>query len=292
MRLGAVYPQIELGGDPAALHAIGTGVDALGYDHLVLYDHVVGAVRAGRTRPLNGPYDEKDPFHDPFTAFAYLAAVTREIDLVTGILILPQRQTVLAAKQAIDVDLLSGGRLHLGVGPGWNYVEYDALGQSFETRGARLTEQIDFLRQLWSNPVLSFEGRFDRIERAGLAPQPRRRIPIYCGGFTEVGFRRAARLADGFIFAGGLELSLPWLSRLKALLREEQRDDADFRFQLLLQTETAGGLKPEAALAAAQTWQAHGGTHASAVSMALGFETADQHLQYFAEVWDLVGNIG
>ena len=161
MQIGVVYPQIELGGDPDAVRRIGLATEELGYDYLLAYDHVVGATH-DREPKLWGPYTDQDPFHDPFVMFAYLAGITERIEFVTGILILPQRQTVLAAQQAADLDLLSGERLRLGVGVGWNYVEYDTLGQDFDVRGPRLDEQIGFLRSLWSEPLVSFEGQFSR----------------------------------------------------------------------------------------------------------------------------------
>src|SRR3954468_21036225 len=203
MQIGAVYPQNELRGDPSAVRRIGTVVEALGFDHLMAYDHVLGAVHAHRSPALPGPYTERDPFHDPFVMFAYLAAITERIGFAPGILILPQRQTALVARQAADVDLLSGGRLRLGVGVGWNPVEYEALGQDYRTRGARQEEQIELLRRLFTDPVVDFTGRFDRVDRAALVPKPARPIPIWLGGSGEKAFERAARLADGFIFFGG-----------------------------------------------------------------------------------------
>ena len=150
----------------------GLAVEELGFDNFLTYDHVLGAVHANRTPPLAGPYTEHDPFHDPFVMFAYLAGITERIGLATGILVLPQRQTALVARQAADVDLLSGGRLRLGVGIGWNQVEYEALGEDFHTRGARQEEQVQLLRQLFTEPVVDFSGRFDRIDRASLVPKP------------------------------------------------------------------------------------------------------------------------
>src|SRR6185437_9886180 len=203
MEIGVVYPQIELGEDPNAVRRIGKAVEDLGFDYLLAYDHVLGAVHDDRTPPLPGPYTERDPFHDPLVMFGYLAGITERIGLATGVLILPQRQTALVARQAADVDLLSGGRLRLGVGIGWNHVEYDALGQDFRTRGAREEEQVQLLRKLWSEPLVSFDGRFDHIDRACINPRPRRPIPIWFGGFVEAAYRRAARLGDGFIFSAG-----------------------------------------------------------------------------------------
>src|ERR671912_1635566 len=158
MQIGVVYPQIELGGDPDAVRRIGRATEELGFDHLLAYDHVLGAVHEHRIPPLVGPYTEHDPFHDPLVMFAHLAAVTERIGFVTGILVLPQRQTALVARQAADVDLLSGGRLRLGVGIGWNHVEYEALGENFHTRGRRVTEKIAGMRKLWTEPVVNFQG--------------------------------------------------------------------------------------------------------------------------------------
>src|SRR4051812_22459661 len=203
MQIGIVYPQTELGGDPSAVREVGLAVEELGFDHLLAYDHVLGAVHADRARPLPGPYDEHDPFHDPLVMFAYLAGITERLQFATGILVLPQRQTALVARQAADVDLLSGGRLRLGVGVGWNDVEYEALGQDFRTRGARQEEQIELLRRLFTEPVVDFAGRFDRVDRAALTPKLTRSIPLWLGGFGDKAFTRAARIADGFIFFGG-----------------------------------------------------------------------------------------
>jgi len=287
MLVGAVYPQIELKGDPEALDRIGRAADQLGYHHLLMYDHVVGAVHENRDPPLweRAPYTDKHPFHDPMVAFAYLAGVTRRLEFVTGVLILPQRQTVLLAQQAADVDLLSGGRLHLGVGTGWNYVEYDALGQDFHTRGKRLSEQIPFLRRLWSEPLLSFNGQFDFIDRGNINPRPGRQIPIYCGGFSEPAFRRAAKLADGFIFGASLENSaLPQWARLRELLEQEGRDPAGFRAFYLMQDDYANGVDVDAAADNIRRWEDAGGTHASVVTMGRGYTTIDEHIAHLEAV--------
>ena len=287
MKVGAVYPQIELNGDPEAVDRIGRGVEAMGYDHLILYDHVVGAVHENRDPPLweHGPYTDKDPFHDPLVVFGYLAGITKRLEFMTGVVILPQRQTVLVAKQATDVDLLSGGRLRLGVGSGWNYVEYDALGQDFHTRGARLTEQIHYLRKLWEQPLVTFEGRFDRIDRAALNPRPRRRIPIYCGGFSEPAYKRAAQIADGFIFAAGIAHgALPGWKRVRELLKQAGRPVEGFGAQYTVQDNRSHGLPVPEVLDNLKRWQDAGGTHAAVVTMGRGFKTLEQHLDYLNEI--------
>src|SRR6266567_8789862 len=172
MKAGVVYPQIELGGDTGAVKAFAQAAEDLGYDHIVIYDHVLGAVHAGREPKLTGPYKETDPFHEPLVTYAYLAGVTKKLELVTGVIILPQRQTALFAKQAADVDLFSEGRLRLGVGIGWNWVEYDGLEMSghFRRRGKRQEQQIALIRKLWEQPVVDHEDSDHRIDRAGILP--------------------------------------------------------------------------------------------------------------------------
>ena len=289
MKVGAVYPQIETG-DVLSLDTIGRGVEEIGFDSLLMYDHVVGAVHEGREPPLWGPYDATHPFHCPFGAFSYLAGITRRIEFVTGILILPQRQTVLAAKQAADLAILSRGRFTLGVGTGWNYVEYDALGEDFARRGQKLEEQIPYLRQLWTQPQVSFEGTFDRMDRGALIPRSDRSIPIFCGGFGERPYARAVRMADGFIFAAGLEeKSLPGWLRLQQLLAQAGRSVEDFGAHLIIQDVTGRGLDVGESLDAMRRWRDAGGTHVSVGTMYRGYTQAAQHLDFLNEVfsrWD------
>jgi len=275
-----VYPQTELRGDPVAVRRIGKAVEDLGFDYLLAYDHVLGAVHADRTPPLTGPYTEHDPFHDPFVMFGYLAGITQRIEFTTGILILPQRQTALVARQATDVDLLSGGRLRLGVGIGWNPVEYDALGQDFHSHGAREEEQIQLLRRLFTEPVVDFEGRFDRIDRAALVPRPTRSIPIWLGGYGEPAFDRAARLGDGFIFfgGGGVDRVLANWAWLRGRLAEYGRSVGEFGAECVVrQHDTVGNLRAEV-----DSWREAGGTHLSIVTMGLGLDSIDAQIDYIA----------
>lgn len=281
MKIGAIYPQTELGGDPLALDAIARSIEAMGYDYLTMFDHVAGAVPEHRDPPLRGPYTHKDPFHDPLVSFGYVAAVTRRIELVTGILVLPQRQTVLVARQTADVDLLSAGRLRLGVGVGWNHVEFAALGAGFQDRGQRIEEQIVLLRKLWTGDPVRFEGRFHCIDRAGINPPPGRLIPIYGGGGSEAAYRRAARLADGFIFSGPFEdRILPGWQRVQQLLCEANRSTDGFGADYLLPQ----GASVRTVLDLLKRWRDAGGTHAAVRTMGLGFSTPQQHMDFFAEV--------
>jgi probable F420-dependent oxidoreductase len=281
MEIGVVYPQVELRGDPTAVRRIGRAVEDLGFDYLLAYDHVLGAVHADRTRQLTGPYTQHDPFHDPFVMFAYLAGITERIGFATGVLVLPQRQTALVARQAADVDLLSGGRLRLGVGVGWNHVEYEALGQDFGTRGARQEEQIELLRRLFTEPVVDFSGRFDRVDRASLVPKPTRSIPIWLGG-GEAAYHRAARLADGFIFGGGIEHATDAWNRLRERVRVLSRSVEDFGAEYVANVPGSVG----DFTAAMGAWGEAGGTHVSVASMGLGFDSADHHIDYLTSVAD------
>jgi probable F420-dependent oxidoreductase len=282
MKLGAIYPQVELGGDPGALRRFATAAEELGYDHLVMYDHVVGASHEDRDPPMWGPYTERHPFHDPLVAFAHLAAITERIELVTAILILPMRPTVLTARQTADVDLMSGGRLRLGVGAGYNPVEFHAMGVDFATRGKRLGEQIPYLRRLWSEELISYEGRFDQIDRANIVPRPRRQIPIWCGGFAEAAFRRAVELADGFIFGYGLgdDATNGWL-RVQELLAEAGRPVEEFGAQFLMHPPEAPYSDEETVEGALRLREA-GATHASLYTMDRGFTGVEQHVEYLA----------
>ena len=285
MQLGAVYPQIELGGDPDAVRHIGQALEDLGFDHLLAYDHVLGAEHADRDPPLLGPYDEGDPFHDPFVLFSYLAGRTERLEFVSGIIILPQRQTALVAKQAADLAVLSGGRFRLGVGVGWNHVEYTALGQDFSTRGQREDEQIDLLRRLWTEDVVTFEGRFDRVERAGILPRPPTPVPIWIGGFSEPAFRRAARSGDGFIFAGPRTGAAEQWRHTRELLGEEGRPVEGFGAEYAILSRKG----PEDVAAKVEFWAEQGGTHASIVTMDLGLDSSEAHVDYLGQVAAALG---
>jgi probable F420-dependent oxidoreductase len=197
MQIGVIYPQTELPTDPDTVRAYVRQVEELGYRHFEIYDHVLGAdpaVHAG----WKGAYDVDTTFHEPLVFHGFLAAITN-VELVTGIVVAPQRQTALLAKQAAEVDVLSGGRFRLGIGIGWNPVEYEGLGQNFSTRGQREEEQIGLLRRLWTERSVTHDGKFDRIIGAGLSPLPiQRPIPIWLGGLSPVTYRRIGRLADGW----------------------------------------------------------------------------------------------
>lgn len=257
MKFAAVFPVNAFANDAVAIRDWAQAAEGLGYARIVGFDHVVGAVHANREPALFGPYNENDVFHEPLTLFAFLAGITSKIDFLTGMIILPQRQTVLVAKQAAQIDIVSQGRLNLGVALGWNYVEYESLGVPWKNRGARIDEQIPLLRRLWSEPVIDFSGTYHRIDRAGICPRPARKIPIWCGGFTEPAVQRAAKLADGFLFASASSESVTLATRLKALLAERGRDTSSFGLQSIV----AYSLGPKVWHAEYEGWKKLGATH-------------------------------
>ncbi|MBI2089633.1 MAG: LLM class F420-dependent oxidoreductase, partial [Deltaproteobacteria bacterium] len=225
MRFGVIFPQTEIGADPIAVRDYAQAAEGLGYDHLAAYDHVLGANPASRPgwRP---PYTHRDSFHEPFVLFGYLAGLTQRIELTAEIIILPQRQTTLVAKQAAAVDVLSGGRLRLGIGIGWNDVEYEALGENFKNRGRRSEEQIEVLRRLWTEELVTFRGKWHTITEAGLNPLPvQRPIPIWLGGGADAVLRRIARLGDGWMpLLQPDEKCRSMIENLKAYARAAGRD--------------------------------------------------------------------
>jgi probable F420-dependent oxidoreductase len=277
MKFGAVFPTTEFGNDPAAIRDWAQAAEQLGYDFIATYDHVLGAVHEGREPKLTGPYTENDPFHEPMTLFAYLAAVTQRVELVTSIIILPQRQTVLFAKQAAEVDLLSSGRLRVGVGTGWNYPEYEALGVPWQGRGKRYEEQIDLLRRLWSERILDFEGDFHRIDRAGILPQPARSIPIWFGAFAKGPIERAARMGDGLLLGSPPSWSKKMLATLDEALAHEGRSRTDFGTEASIDFSHG----PETWAKEIESWRELGGTHLSLRAMDTAVEVSGgKHMGY------------
>lgn len=276
MRIGAVFPQIEFGNDTGALKSYIQTVEGLGFTHLLLYDHVLSADTTHRPN-FSGPYTLKDPFHEVFVFLGYAAALTERIELVTGVLILPQRQTALVAKQAAEVDVLSNGRMRLGIGVGWNAVEYEGLGEDFATRGARSEEQMRLLRALWTNRSIDFDGRWDQIVQAGINPMPvQQPIPIWIGGYAEATLRRVARLGDGWF---------PWrppddtmaaaLERLWRYTREAGRDPAEIGLEPRLDF---GRGSPDAWHAHLEGWRRLGATHCCVNTMGAGFRSPAEHI--------------
>jgi len=286
MKVGVVFPQTEIGADPASIRTYARGVEELGFSHLVAYDHVLGADPQVH-RGWSGPYDVHTTFHEPMVLFGYLAAIT-SLELVTGILILPQRQTALVAKQAAEVDILSHGRLRLGIGLGWNPVEYEALGKRFSDRGRRVEEQVGLLRRLWVENSVTYDGRYEQVTGAGLAPLPRQRpIPIWFGAQSPPALRRAGRLADGWFpqAAPG-----PQLEQARALVEEGAlevgRDPASLGLEGRVSWDGDGA---EAILDTAGAWREAGATHLSINTMGAGLRSVEDHLSVLAATASALG---
>lgn len=281
MRVGVTFPQTELGGDPGAVRAYGQRVEELGFTHVLVYDHVVGADPTVH-RDWNGPYDVHTTFHEPFVMFGYLAAVTRSLELVTGVIILPQRQTALVAKQAAEVDLLSEGRFRLGIGVGWNSVEYEALGEDFGSRGKRSAEQITLLRRLWTEQSVTFDGEFHKVTGAGIAPLPvQRPIPVWIGAASAPGYKRAGRLADGWfpMMSPG-----PGLDEARAVVEraavEAGRDPASIGMEGRVDWRGDS----EATINELKAWAEAGASHVTVNTMGAELRTVDDHLAALSEV--------
>ena len=276
MQIGLVYPQTEYPTDPAAVRDYAQAAEALGYTHVLAYDHILGA-NPDRPGGWSGPYTFRDPFMEPFLLFTWMAAVAPRLGFITGILILPQRETTLVAKQAAVLDVLCGGRLRLGVGTGWNEVEYMAAGYDFHTRGKRQEEQVELLKLLWTQELVTFKGRWHDIPDAGLNPLPvQRPIPVWFGGHADAVLRRVARLGDGWLPGfRTAEAAAGHLDTLDRYLAEHGRGRAAIGIEPRLHWGT-GDL--DALGRALEGWRAAGATHISLNTMGSGFRTAEEHL--------------
>jgi probable F420-dependent oxidoreductase len=285
MKFGVVFPQTEFGNDPAAIRDFAQTAESLGYSHILAYDHVLGA-NPERTPPLTGPYTHRDPFHELFVLFGYMAAVTERIEFATGILILPQRQTALVAKQAATLDILCQGRQRLGLGIGWNWVEYEALNQNFRTRGRRIEEQVKVLRQLWTQPLVNFDGEWHHIPNAGINPLPiQRPIPLWFGGHADAVLRRVAEMGDGWMptFQNAVD-ARPSLDKISANLAIAGRSWQDIGLEAQI---WYGDGDPDRWVSLSDDWRSSGATHLSLNTMRCGFKTPAEHLeaiQRFAEM--------
>ena len=294
MKTGAVFPQTEIGADPAAVRDYVQAVEELGYSHMMVYDHVLGADTSHHAN-WQGSYTSESMFHEPFVLFGYLAGITSTIELVTAVLILGQRQTALVAKQAAEVDLLTGGRLRLGVGVGWNHVEYEALNQEFSNRGQRYAEQIRLLREFWTQEVVEFEGRYHKVDYAGVNPQPvQRPIPIWMGAGgradpvpTDRVLRRVARLADGWFpqMQPGDDARAT-VERLKVFAKEAGRDAATIGMEPRI---NLGDGDPEFWQEQAEVWEDMGATHLSVNTMRAGLNTPQDHINAIQQFKEVIG---
>lgn len=285
MQIGVVFPQTEIGPDAGAVRAYGQRAEQLGFRHLLAYDHVLGADPAVH-QGWSGPYDIETTFHEPLVLFGYLAAVTR-LELVTGIIILPQRQTALVAKQAAEVDLLTEGRFRLGVGLGWNRVEYEALGQDFARRGRRADEQVELLRRLWTERSVTFDVADEHVLGAGLAPPPvQRPIPVWFGAQSPAAYRRAGRLGDGWfpqVRPG------PDLDAARAIVEQAAADAGRDPAAIGMEGRISWTGDADKLSDHAGRWRKAGASHLSVNTMNAGLATVDQHLGALEQAAQVLG---
>lgn len=276
MKIGVVFPQTEFGNDPVAIRDYAQTVEGLGFTHVLAYDHILGA-NPDRPGGWRGPYTYQTPFHESFILFSFMAAVTQTLEFIPGVIILPQRETAVVAKQAANLDVLSAGRLRLGVGTGWNEVEYIALNQDFHKRGKRLDEQIEVLRLLWTQPLVNYNGRWHTIPDAGLNPLPiQQPIPIWFGGHADAVLERTARIGDGWLpqYRTAADAQ-PALDKLDTYLAAAGRTRADIGLEPRI---SYGDGNPDTWHSLIEGWQAAGATHLSMNTMGKGFEGTAGHI--------------
>ena len=294
MKAGVIFPQTEIGSDPGAIRDYVQAAEGMGYSHLIVYDHVLGA-DVKRYPHWQGSYTSQDQFHEPFVLFGYLAGITTSIQLVTAVLILGQRQTALVAKQAAEVDILTGGRLRLGIGVGWNHVEYEALGQNFNDRGRRSAEQIELLRALWTQDVVDFHGRYHDVTHAGINPLPvQRPIPIWIGAGgrenpvpSDPVLKRIARLADGWFPQMSPEKDgSATMAKLAEYAQEAGRDPSTIGMEARI---NSGDGDPEFWQEQSEAWQKLGATHVSVNTMKAGYRTPEDHINAIQQFKEVVG---
>jgi probable F420-dependent oxidoreductase len=298
VKIGVVFPQTEIGADPGGIRAYAQAAQDLGYEYVLAFDHVLGADPAGHPG-WAGPYTHKSMFHEPFALFAFLAGVAPGLELATGVVILPQRQTALVAKQAAEIDVLTGGRFRLGVGIGWNPVEYEALGKDFGNRARRFEEQIALLRRLFTEPVVTFRGEYERVTAAGLNPLPiQRPIPIWIGGAAAPALRRAAEIADGFmplLLRGRPAGTETWpqmdvgpaemVETMRGWMRAAGRDPAAFGFDPTISVGRGG---PDGWRREVDEWRTAGATHLRLNTMGGGLVGPDAHIERLREARETV----
>ncbi|MET0425633.1 MAG: LLM class F420-dependent oxidoreductase [Actinoplanes sp.] len=288
VQIGAVFPQNALGDDRGAVRAFGQAADELGYRHVRVADHVLGADPAAYPG-WDRPYDVDTSIHEPFVLFGYLAAIT-SLELVSSVIILAQRQTALVAKQAAEVDWLTGGRFRLGIGVGWNPVEFEALGLNFDDRGRRYDEQIGLLRRYWTERAVTHRGEFETVTGAGINPLPvQRPIPLWFGGQSAPAYRRAGRLGDGWLpqVQPG-----PDLDAAKRIVDRAAVDAGRDPATLGLEGGVAWTGSPDEVAAGVEAWRAAGATHVAVNTARSGLSTADEHIDALtrtAEALDLKG---
>lgn len=285
MKLGVIFPQTELGANPDDVARFAQAVEEIGYSHLVCYEHVLGANTASRP-DWSGPYTSESLFHEPFVMYGFLAGLTESIEFVTAILILPQRQTALVAKQAASLDVICKGRFRLGIGTGWNDVEYEALGENFHDRGVRSEEQIDLMRKLWAEPTIDYDGRWHKITDAGINPLPvKRSIPVWLGGMAPQVLDRVGRIGDGWFPFYNPQLASQ-IEQIHASANSAGRPISDIGIEVFQPLGDSGSKE----LDQVKSLTDMGVTHSSVITMNAGLSTPDAHIDAIKKYWDNVAS--
>lgn len=291
MKLGVVFPQIESPPDPIAIRDYAQAVEGMGFDYILAYDHVLGA-NPDRPGGWEGrPYRDTDPFQEIFVLFGYWAGLTTTLELAAGVLVLPQRQAALVAKQAAQIDVLSNGRLRLGVGVGWNDVEFEALNESFTNRGKRSEEMIELMQSLWTKPLVTFDGKYHKVSDAGINPLPvQQPLPVWFGGYADATFRRIAKYGTGWMCGGGQtpDGAKPVIDKIHSYMEDQGRDPSTLGLDTWL---PASKLSSNQWLETAKGWQALGATHVAIETMRCGYENLDQHLATVKQFKETVGEL-
>ncbi len=286
MQIGVIFPQTEIGADVGGVRAYAEAVQGLGYEHVAAADHVLGADPAGHPG-WEGPYTHESMIHEPFALFAFMAGVAPRLAFAPSVIILPQRQAALVAKQAAEIDVLTNGRFRLGVGIGWNPVEFEALGMNFKDRARRFEEQIDLMRRLWTEPVVSYQGAYHTVTAAGLNPLPvQRPIPIWIGASADTAIKRACRIADGFIPLRALDGGWPaTIDKVRGWVREAGRDPSSFGIEGRLNAEAG---TPDDWRQTVELWHRLGATHLTVSTARGGLSGPDAHVQRLREVREVL----
>jgi probable F420-dependent oxidoreductase len=288
MKIGAVLPHNEIGTDPGAMRAYAQGLEEMGISNLLIYDHVLGA-DPDHPGGFKGAYDKDVAFHEPLTTFAFIAAITTRLEMMSAVMILPQRQATLVAKQAAEVAILSGNRFRLGVGIGWNKVEYQALEIPFRRRGDRLGEQVDLMRKLWTEDSLSFEGEFHTVDLASINPRPTELIPVWFGGSAPGAIERCAVMGDGWIPLGSPNDSSR--DRIEAIRQHRAAAGLSMDgFGIQAQAQYAGG-DPERWRSHAEKWRDLGCTHLAIATHNAGPTDVDGHLSRIGDYLNAITEI-
>jgi len=288
MQIGVTFPQNEITADPIAVRDYAQAAEGLGYTYLLAYDHVIGADITNRPNWRPGGYTHKSLFHEPFVLFGYLAGVTSRLEFVPGVIILPQRQTVLIAKQATEVDVLTGGKFRLGIGVGWNEVEYETLNENFKNRGKRSEEQIAVLRALFTQEVVTFHGKWHHIEAAGLNPMPvQRPIPIWIGGSSEITLKRVGEMGDGWFPQGPPDEKMQGMvEQVREYARAAGRDPSSIGFDARV---SIARTTPDEWARQVEGWRAIGATHVAVNTMGAGLNSPQEHVDAIRRFKEAVG---